>query len=445
MGGSGPLNANLMFADCGHNNNKFYIIQGLKTGSNYYLWSRWGRVGVDGQIGKLLCRDLAHLTSEYNKKRSSKVKKGYTEIEIDYEEESKEEQPKKKSKKKQNDSTLDKSVQDLINFIFDMKLIEKSVVKIGLNVKKLPLGKLSEATLKEGYSYLKKIENELAKKKSNSSKLSELSSEFYRHIPHDFGFKPMSQFIIKTQEMLKEKLGLVESLRDIKIAAEINKQAENSDSMLSQIDQKYQKMNCKIEPFTKKDKHYKDITSTLTTAGYGNLQIIDSFKVARDGESKKFKKNIGNRKLLWHGSGFANWGGILSQGLRIAPPEAPCAGYNFGKGIYFADIVSKSIPYTRYYSSNNTCILALCDVACGKQRELTSSSYNAMNLPKGTHSTFAVGSREASKQVKVDGSMAQIGPFNQTPRSPSWGSYSEYIVYDVDQVEIKYLFKCKVA
>ena len=28
----------------GHNNNKFYIIQVLKIGSNFYCWNRWGRV-----------------------------------------------------------------------------------------------------------------------------------------------------------------------------------------------------------------------------------------------------------------------------------------------------------------------------------------------------------------------------------------------------------------
>ena len=32
-------------------------------------------------------------------------------------------------------------------------------------------------------------------------------------------------------------------------------------------------------------------------------------------------------KLLWHGSRLTNWVGILSQGLRIAPPEAPVTGY----------------------------------------------------------------------------------------------------------------------
>ena len=34
-----------------------------------------------------------------------------------------------------------------------------------------------------------------------------------------------------------------------------------------------------------------------------------------------------NRMLLWHGSRLTNWVGILSQGLRIAPPEAPVTGY----------------------------------------------------------------------------------------------------------------------
>lgn len=33
------------------------------------------------------------------------------------------------------------------------------------------------------------------------------------------------------------------------------------------------------------------------------------------------------RMLLWHGSRLSNWVGILSQGLRVAPPEAPVTGY----------------------------------------------------------------------------------------------------------------------
>merc|ERR1712079_547751 len=56
-----------------------------------------------------------------------------------------------------------------------------------------------------------------------------------------------------------------------------------------------------------------------------SLQIEEIFKVSRKGEAKRFKpfKALPNRKLLWHGSRTTNFAGILSQGLRIAPPEVP--------------------------------------------------------------------------------------------------------------------------
>lgn len=54
-------------------------------------------------------------------------------------------------------------------------------------------------------------------------------------------------------------------------------------------------------------------------------------------ESLDFKDH--NRWLLFHGSRISNFMGIMSQGLRIAPPEAPKTGYMFGKGVYFADMI----------------------------------------------------------------------------------------------------------
>ena len=41
------------------------------------------------------------------------------------------------------------------------------------------------------------------------------------------------------------------------------------------------------------------------------------------------------------------------------------AGYMFGKGVYFADMVSKSANYCCTTRSNNTGLLLLCDVALG--------------------------------------------------------------------------------
>jgi poly [ADP-ribose] polymerase len=93
--------------------------------------------------------------------------------------------------------------------------------------------------------------------------------------------------------------------------------------------------------------------------------------------------------LLWHGSRLTNWTGILSQGhsfshlcgsflascnniwlkhgctssgLRIAPPEAPVTGYMFGKGVYFADMFSKSANYCYPTPTAADGVLLLCEV-----------------------------------------------------------------------------------
>ena len=98
-------------------------------------------------------------------------------------------------------------------------------------------------------------------------------------------------------------------------------------------------------------------------------EIIDAFKVTRQGEEESYRpfQTFHNRYLLWHGSRATNFAGILSQGLRIAPPEAPSTGYMFGKGVYFADMVSKSMSSGSCAASrlNPAGLLLLCEVALG--------------------------------------------------------------------------------
>jgi hypothetical protein len=65
------------------------------------------------------------------------------------------------------------------------------------------------------------------------------------------------------------------------------------------------------------------------------LDVEHIYKISREGEDDQYEswKKDKNRQLLWHGSRITNFCGILSQGLRIAPPEAPVSGYMFGKGL----------------------------------------------------------------------------------------------------------------
>ena len=125
-----------------------------------------------------------------------------------------------------------------------------------------------------------------------------------------------------------------------------------------------------------------------------------------DEDSYNTFEKLHNRYLLWHGSRTTNFAGILSQGLRIAPPEAPSTGYMFGKGVYFADMVSKSAECCFASKSNPVGLLLLCEVALGNmyvdalyslfsypchiRYEKTESEF-VTKLPPGKHSTKGVG------------------------------------------------------
>mmetsp|Transcript_12582 Transcript_12582/g.18336 ORF Transcript_12582/g.18336 Transcript_12582/m.18336 type:complete len:83 (+) Transcript_12582:467-715(+) len=72
------------------------------------------------------------------------------------------------------------------------------------------------------------------------------------------------------------------------------------------------------------------------------------------------------------------------------------------------------------------------------------SDYNAGNLPKGTHSTkgFGRNAPPESTYVDLDGCKVPLGEGKPTNSSGSL-LYNEYIVYDVAQIKMKYLFKMR--
>lgn len=97
------------------------------------------------------------------------------------------------------------------------------------------------------------------------------------------------------------------------------------------------------------------------------LEVISAFSVERKGEANRYWpfKKLDNKRMLWHGSRITNYVGILSQGLRIAPREAPTTGYMLGKGVYFSDLSSKAANYCMATPDNPEGILLLCEVALG--------------------------------------------------------------------------------
>jgi len=107
----------------------------------------------------------------------------------------------------------------------------------------------------EGYKYLREIEKVLNGK--GKGDLADLSSKFYTYIPHNFSMKHMSNFTIKTLEMVKQKFDLIQNLIDIKIAANIVEQKVVKGPKVNPIDQNYGKLNCEMKTLDAKSEEYK--------------------------------------------------------------------------------------------------------------------------------------------------------------------------------------------
>lgn len=201
----------------------------------------------------------------------------------------------------------------------------------------------------------------------------------------------MKNFVINNLIILQEKVNLIQSLIDIEIAHKILE--ENVKDEEHPCDSHYKKLNCKLRHIKKIEDTYsllnEYLTNTTSDYAYQKINLLEAFEIERPGEHEKFKEHLGNKMLLWHGSRITNFVGILSQGLRIAPPEAPSTGYLFGKGIYFADMAAKSACYC--YPSNGIALILLCEVALGNPNELCNFDYNAANLPSDKHSTKGCG------------------------------------------------------
>uniref|UniRef100_A0A3P9HMQ5 Poly [ADP-ribose] polymerase n=1 Tax=Oryzias latipes TaxID=8090 RepID=A0A3P9HMQ5_ORYLA len=444
------------------NNNKFYLIQLLQDdGSNSFsVWMRWGRVGKVGQNSLTACGgDLLKAKDIFKKKffdktrneweqRGSFVKVAgkYDMVFMDYSTNEKENTTVVDAATNKRSCKLDPKVQSLLELICDLKAMEECVLEMKFDTRKAPLGKLTSEQIRAGYAALKKIE-ECLKRKGSSRDLLEACNQFYTRIPHDFGLRPPP--VIHTDAELKEKISLLEALSDIQIAVKMVQ--SSADSEEHPLDRHYHSLKCNLQPLDSTSSEFKVIEKYLqsthapTHQDYG-MTVLDIFSVDRDGESESFLSDLHNRTLLWHGSRLSNWVGILSKGLRVAPPEAPVTGYMFGKGIYFADMSSKSANYCFANQSNHVGLLLLCEVALGDCNELLDADYEANNLPAGKHSTKGLGQTapDPKNSVTLDGVTVPMGPGVKTGAANSSGYsllYNEFIVYSPAQTRMRYLLR----
>jgi len=120
----------------------------------------------------------------------------------------------------------------------------------------------------------------------------------------------------------------------------------------------------------------------------------------------------------------------------------------FGKGVYFADMCSKSANYCFTSSESNTGLLLLCEVALGGMNELSRADYHAAERckEKGLQSTKGCGSTSPDQSTYITMDNGCIIPCGKGIRDSNMDTsllYNEYIVYDTSQIKMKYLLKMK--
>jgi len=274
------------------------------------------------------------------------------------------------------------------------------------------------------------------------------SNTFYELIPHkNFSYSKIEPLV--EIKKVNAKIQLIHDLNEISTAKKIIFAANYNYPSKNPIDYSFRATNTQFEVIPPHSEEYKalfDYANISKTSSYK----MNIFKIQRQGEPERLIKNLSNHYLLWHGSKVSNYLAILSEGLRVAPVYASNTGYLFGKGIYFADMLDKSIAYCDSSPNGNKYVL-LCEVALGVMKELYEPEYME-SAPEGYNSCKAIGTQSPDftrslslpNGVIIPGPMIDPTKINQSQteaRKKITRDYNEYIVYNNSQVRLRYLIQ----
>lgn len=447
-------NAALIKSDIQEDKNSFFKIQLLEDNdkSQYWVFRSWGRIGTkrggnktesfptsSKAVMKFERLYLEKTWNSWNAEWIYKFPKKYLPVEIDYENDN-----QNISKEVIEPSKQEVPVQKLITQITDINFMENIMVELEVDIRQMPLGRLSSQQINIAAACLQNILILILKGGSEAQFIA-ASNQFYVAVPHNVGSGKLP--LLNTREQIIKKFKMLIVLRDVELNYEI-RNVEPIDTR-NPIDLFYEKIKTEIKSISIDSDEYRLIkTYADNTHGCSHdtkLRIVNIFKINRDGEDQRYEpyKNYENRKLLWHGSRLINFGGIFRDGLRITPPESYISGSMFGNGVYFADCVTKSSGYCDHKNSNNIGAILLCEVALGNMEEFVESQYPEVitDLIQQNKSCKGLGQYMPNPEESVfqGGVEIPLGCLIRNESIPEGLMYNEYIVYNVDRIKCKYL------
>ncbi|KAI1899751.1 hypothetical protein AGOR_G00064980 [Albula goreensis] len=282
------------------------------------------------------------------------------------------------------------------------------------NILKIPITGISLNDVSKAEGLLLQVQKGL-KDEREQNQLQELMREFYTLLPHKEETHP-------TTRTISQKLDLCQLIRDMLKVSEATLWSPTPSSL-----GKYRALGCSIECVSPGSQEYRNVTYMLVRQR--PVQIKNVFRVSRPVEMQTFQRELGNVKPLMHSSAPRNFVGILSRGLLLPKVGVEHHGIertdigHLGSGIYFSDSPSTGLNYAKPGQTDGTRLLAVCDVALGQCKDLHKRDVSLTCAPEGYHSVCGV---------------------REYPGKPSDFKYNEYVVYNADQVQIKYVVQFTV-
>lgn len=505
-GGGKPYGCTLNFTSVTQNSNKFYIIQLLKdvdsttststtatSGSSissggsttiggtckYHVFTRYGRITEIG-TSDIKTFDKQNLAVSYFlKKFADKTSNSWSTAfkpkpnkyfrlemaEIDVTEETVADA--RTNVEQSTALTLEPSIEKFISDISDKKVHMETIANFNIDMTKMPLGKISDKQIDSAYIILGQLNDIVMSIKSGDWKKSaalldfpetyirgplvKYSNDFWRLVPCNCK-RSETPPIIDTEEQILKLTELLEIIKNTEISGKITRRFNNVHDIYKCIN-----VNISLIPDSQEVKLLENlIYKTRGDTHYYGIEIVEMFRLQKSVEIDKddqFFNSISNHRMLIHGSRKANYMSILSMGLRLPHVNQVSNGSTLGRGIYFADVSTKSFNYCGVESHADCGYLLLCEVALGDFTDLRQGPSFDTPLLKGQTSRWGLGKMYMEDESYVDmnttdgfvtpGAKIPQGPLCQHHDSVSSFLYNEYVIFDPRQYRFRYLVKIK--
>lgn len=291
------------------------------------------------------------------------------------------------------DARVDPDVAELVELVYEeatRSLTSRVHATITARGIETPLGVLDEAQIAAGEAALARLGAAL---EAGRGDLAGLSDALYSLVPSRIGrsAEEAAAAVIDTPGALADKSETLQLMRDmLRISSRPGALYQPS------VGQRLAANGCEIRRLPTGSPPFEALRRrVLESQGRARrVRLRRAWEVRRPDEWADFRADLGEQRLLFHGSRAANWLGLLIRG--VLPPRAAWglgvqrtdAGW-LGQGIYFAEDASVAAFYAGAATSGGQ-LLGVHRVALGRIKALRRLAPQLERPPEGYDSCHGV-------------------------------------------------------